>query len=159
MGRASEVLRHGRQGFCDGPAPLSIDIRLRDNHHGGGAVGSPEVGSGDHDFIQFGRLLAFGADRRIDQYEDCGAALPIAQPAVSEHQLQRRLWRVVAADGRRLATRHKRARVKDLQTALAAEGGQRALQRPGGDVEAPDAVRRLCDHRRRDCQHQRGERG
>ena len=29
----------------------------------------------------------------------------------------------------------------------------------GGDVEAPDAVRRLCDHRRSDCQHQRGERG
>ncbi len=67
--------------------------------------------------------------------------------------------RIVAADGRRLATRDEGAWIQDLQTALATEGGQGALQRTGGDVEAPDAVRRLCDHRRSDCQHQRGERG
>ena len=77
MGGASEVLRHGRQGFGDGSAPLSIDVRLGDDRHGGGAVCAPEVGSGDHDLLQFGRLVVFGADRRIDQYEDRGAALSI----------------------------------------------------------------------------------
>lgn len=66
---------------------------------------------------------------------------------------------VIAAQAGRLAAGDQSAGIEDLETALPAEGGQGALQRSRSDVKAADAVRRLRDHWRRDCHHQRGERG